>query len=160
MKKLISVGVILVSLGITIIIIFGFYEDGKETLTEIYIANREEPDGEITCPNGFTIVPADFIFSLKFERENPNFTGKFSVTSLTPNSPEILASLSNGSFDSGSYLFTGESFYNSVLSILCSLDKTDPQTITVWGMCGNEVLINFETKNGISGIATGIVDCM
>jgi hypothetical protein len=32
--------------------------------------------------------------------------------------------------------------------------------ITVWGQCGEDVVINFETEDGITGFSTGTVACV
>ena len=43
---------------------------------------------------------------------------------------------------------------------LCGLDPTVPDEVTVWGQCGEDVIINFETEDGITGFATGTVACV
>ena len=160
MKKTLTIGAVAIVTIIITLGIIGLSYIESQPQNEIYIVEREEPDGELVCPNGFKIVPADFIFSLKFDEEESGVKGRFSATSLTANSPEIIATFSKGNLESGNYLFNGEGFFNSDLRILCSLDTTKEVEITVWGKCGTEVLINFETDIGISGTAMGTADCI
>ncbi len=65
-----------------------------------------------------------------------------------------------GSIDSGNYLFKGIGNPNPNLGILCNIDSSIPHEFTVWGKCGRDVVINFETDLGISGHSTGTVLCV
>ena len=160
MKKTITISTATIVTIIIILGIIGLSDMESERPNEIYIVEREEPDGEIVCPNGVKIVPADFVSSLRFSEEESGVKGRFSATSLTANSPELIATFSKGNLESGNYSFKGEGFFNSNLSILCSLDTTNAWEITVWGKCGIEVLIKFDTDIGISGTAMGTAYCI
>jgi hypothetical protein len=158
-KKLKFLGILAVAITIAVASIIIFSNGNQQTLPELYVVQREEPDGEIRCPNGNKIIPSDFVFSLKFSDDSES-KGVFSATSLTPNSPEIRASFSEVTYDSGNYFFKGEGIYNSELEVLCLMEGNTPVQIEVWGICGNEVIISFETSNGIAGKATGNANCI
>jgi len=49
---------------------------------------------------------------------------------------------------------------NAQLNDICGITPFFPDEITVWGQCGEDVVINFETEDGITGFSTGTVACV
>ncbi len=68
--------------------------------------------------------------------------------------------LYKGGIDSGSYRFKGVGNENQPLANLCGTELLELDEFTVWGKCGHDVVINFETDGGITGFSTGTVLCV
>jgi len=69
-------------------------------------------------------------------------------------------SVMDGSIDSGSYMFKGVGNANQHLNDLCGITPFVLDEVTVWGQCGENVVINFETEDGITGTSVGTVVCV
>ena len=160
MKKPIIIGVIAVIATILVTSAVDFSAIGEKPTTQIFAQGRAVGNGEVVCSDGFTEVPGDIVFNLIFSQEEIDFKGSFGTSTTVPSPPGLDVVLRVGSIDSGNYLFKGIGFPNDQLVALCSIDSGVPQTFTVWGECGRDVVINFETDLGISGHSTGTVLCV
>ncbi len=160
MKKPITIGVIAVIATILVTSVVDFSAIGEKPTIEIYAQGRAVANGQIVCPDGFTNVPGDIVFNLGFSQEELNVKGSFSTSTFETNPPGVVSFLRNGSIDSGNYMFKGLGNPNESLGILCGIDPTVLHVFTVWGECGRDVVINFETDLGISGHSTGTVLCV
>ena len=72
----------------------------------------------------------------------------------------VSANLYAGSIESGSYMFKGVGNANQHFNDVCGITPFVLDEVTVWGECGEDVLINFETEDGITGTSTGTVACV
>jgi len=160
MKKPITIGVIAVIATILVTSAIDFSVIGEKPTNEIFAQGRAVGNGEVVCPDGFTKVPGDIVVNLGFSQEELNFKGTFSTSSFAISPPGVESDLRNGKIDSGNYMFKGIGNPNESLGILCGIDPAVLHEFTVWGECGRDVLINFETDLGISGTSTGTVLCV
>ena len=87
--------------------------------------------------------------------------GAFSAinSGVNPQS-EVGAPLYSGRIESGSYMFKGVGGANSHFNGICGITPFVLDEVTVWGQCREEVIINFETEEGITGTSTGTVVCV
>jgi hypothetical protein len=160
MKKPITIGVIVVIATILVSSTIDFSAIGEKPTNEIYAQGRTTGNGEVVCPDGATKVPGGIVFGLQFVEEEIGNKGGFSTSTTVINPPGVQSALYNGGIDSGSYMFKGIGNPNENLGILCGIDPAVLHVFTVWGECGRDVLINFETDLGISGTSTGTVLCV
>jgi len=49
---------------------------------------------------------------------------------------------------------------NYELTNICGITPFFRDEVTVWGQCGEDVVINFETEDGITGTSVGTVVCV
>ena len=161
MKKPITIGVIAVIATILVTSAVDYSAIGAKPTNEVYAQGTSRDNGEIVCPDGFTKAPGDVFFSLTFSEDEDGNKGQFSGfdQGVNPQSG-VSASLWNGSVDSGSYMFKGVGNANQHFNDVCGITPFVLDEVTVWGQCGEDVLINFETEEGITGTSTGTVVCV
>jgi len=160
MKKPITIGVIAVIATILVTSAVDYSAIGAKPTNEVYAQGNSRANGEIVCPDE-TQIPGDIYFSLTFSEDEDGLKGQFSATNqgVNPQS-RISGGLWTGSIDSGSYMFKGIGSESSELASICGTSFFEQDEITVWGECGRDVVINFETDKGISGTSTGTVLCV
>jgi len=134
---------------------------GAKPIDEIYLKGNSRENGEIVCPDGFTKAPGDIFFSVSFEEDEVGNKGDFFAgdSGVNPQS-SVSATLYNGSIESGSYMFKGVGNANQHFNDVCGITPFVFDEVTVWGQCGEDVVINFETEDGITGFSTGTVVCV
>jgi len=161
MKKPITIGVIAVIATFLVTSAVDFSAIGAKPTNEVYAQGNTRFNGEIVCPDGSTKAPGDIVFSVSFEEDEVGNKGQFSAfdSGVNPQS-SVGATLYSGSIESGSYMFKGVGQANSQLNDICGITPFFPDEITVWGQCGEDVVINFETEDGITGFSTGTVACV
>ena len=160
MKKSITIGVIAVIAAILVTSAVDYSAIGAKPIPQLYAEGRATVNGDIFCPDGFTQVPGDVVMSLAFEEDEVGNKGGFSTSTTVVNPPGIVAKIYNGDVDSGEYMLKGVGKPNFNMGDLCGLDPEIPDEVTVWGQCGEDVIINFETEDGITGFSTGTVVCV
>jgi len=161
MKKPITIGVIAVIATILVTSTVDFSAIGAKPTNEVYAQGNTRFNGEIVCPDGSTKAPGDVFFSISFSEEVLGNKGGFSAfdSGVNPQSG-VSASLFTGSIDSGSYMFKGVGNANQHFNGVCGITPFVLDEVTVWGQCGENVVINFETEDGITGTSTGTVICV
>jgi len=161
MKKPITIGVIAVIATVLVTSAVDFSAIGAKPTNEVYAQGNTRFNGEIVCPDDSTKAPGDVFFSVNFEEDEVGNKGSFFAgdSGVNPQS-SVSAKLYAGSIESGSYMFKGVGQANAQLNDICEITPFFPDEITVWGQCGEDVVINFETEDGITGFSTGTVACV
>ena len=161
MKKPITIVVIAVIATILVTSAVDYSAIGAKPTNEVYAQGNTRSNGEIVCPDGSTKAPGDIFFSVNFEEDEVGNKGQFSATDqgVNPQS-RVSASLYVGSIENGSYMFKGVGGANPHFNDICEITPFFPDEVTVWGQCGENVVINFETEDGITGFSTGTVVCV
>jgi len=153
----------------TIAIILSSYEwdemnmniDGAEPLEPLYIQGHTRDNGEITCPDGTTKDTARIFSSISFAQDMLGEKGGFGINTQDSNPQRGISSrLFNGNITSSDYQVYGVAQISESLANQCGITWPDLTKITVWGLCGEGVTINFETDNGIKGSSVGTVVCV
>jgi len=161
MKKPIIIGVIAVIATILVTSAVDYSVTSAKPINEVYAEGNSRANGEIICPDGNTKIPGDIYFNLHFNEDETRQKGSFSaVNQGIQDQSSLSSSLWTGSIDSGSYMFKGVGNENQQLGNLCGTEYLEKDEYTVWGKCGHDVVINFETDSGISGHSTGTVVCV
>jgi len=161
MKKPITIGVIAVIAIVLVTSAVDYSAIGAKPTNEVYAQGGSRSNGEIVCPDGFTKAPGDVFFSVSFSEGILGEKGRFFAgdSGVNPQS-SVSAGLFNGSIDSGTYMFKGVAQVNEQLNNICGITPFFTDEVTVWGQCGEDVLINFETEDGITGFSTGTITCV
>ena len=98
---------------------------------------------------------------MSFNEDETRQKGSFSAfTQSGQPQKSVSSSLWSGGINSGSYMLKGVGNENQPLANVCGTDFRELDEYTVWGKCGHDVVINFETDNGLSGTSTGTVICV
>ena len=165
MNKAIIPAVIIV--GVVAIILSSFQSDmdmkidGAEPLEPLRVEGWTRDNGEIMCPDGKTKESSKIYISVTFSEDMLGNKGTFSITTQDSNPQrQISAQLYNGNVTSGEYQVYGVAQINEKLANQCGVTWPDLNGITVWGLCGEGVTINFETNNGFKGSSVGTVVCV
>jgi len=136
--------------------------DGAEPLDPLFVSGEARDNGEIVCPDGKTKDTSKIYASLNFAEDETGSKGRFSMFTQGSNPQrEISGNLYNGNVTSSEYQVYGVARPNAQLHEQCGFDGY-PQlmVITVWGLCGEGVTINFETNTGYKGSSVGTVVCV
>ena len=164
MNKAIIPAVIIV--GVVIIILSSFQSDmdmkidGAESLEPLHVEGMTRDNGEIVCPDGKTKDTSRIFSSLVFSEDRLGNKGVFSIFTQDSLQRGISSQLYNGNVTSGEYQVYGVAQINEKLANQCGVTRPDLNGITVWGLCGEGVTINFETNNGFKGSSVGTVVCV
>jgi len=161
MKKPITIGVIAVIATILVTSAVDYSAIGAKPTNEVYAQGNTRFNGEIVCPDGFTKAPGDVFFSLSFSENLLGEKGRFFAgdSGINPQS-SVSSGLFTGNIDSGTYLFKGVGSANQHFNDVCGITSFVFDEVTIWGQCGEDVVINFETEDGITGTSTGTVVCV
>ena len=164
MNKAIIPAVIIIGVVAIILSSFEWNETigGAEPLEPLYIQGQTRDNGEIVCPDGETKETERIFAHLSFSEDEIGNKGRFSMNTQGSNPQRSLsAQLYNGNITSDDYQVYGVAQINEALANQCGLeDYLYPMEITVWGLCGEGVTINFETNNGFKGSSVGTVVCV
>jgi len=161
-NKAIIPAVIVVGVAAIILSSFEWNEtiDGAEPLEPLHVEGMTRDNGEIMCPDGKTKDTSRIFSSLVFSEDRLGNKGVFSIFSQDSPQREISSQLYNGNVTSGEYQVYGVAQINEELANHCGVTWPDLNGITVWGLCGEGVTINFETDNGFKGSSVGTVVCV
>jgi hypothetical protein len=158
MKKPITIGVIAVIATILITSAVDYSAIGAKPLDPIHLEMSKSTNvGVMSCPNGDTLATStgSLHFTENIEGTGGYFEQSSDATTAFGNS------LWSGNIQSGQFTFTGIGNPSQTLSQFC--DESFPPEraiVTVWGKCGQDVAINFESELGYSGSFTGNVLCV
>ena len=159
MKKPITIGVIAVIATILVTSAVDFSAVGAKPIDQIYLqTSTSTNDGEMACPNGNTVETSNG--SISYSERIDSIRGSFGLASSV-GQKTFVATLWNGNIQSGQFAFTGIGNAGSELTSFCN--ETTPielTIVTVWGDCGNDVVVHFESELGYSGSFTGNVLCV
>ncbi len=163
MNKAIIPAIIIVGVAAIILSSFEWNEtiDGAEPLEPLYIQGQSRDNGEIVCPDGITKDTSRIFSSVSFAQDMIGNKGGFSINTQDSNPQRGISSqLFNGNITSSDYQVYGVAQINENLANQCGVVWPDLNKITVWGLCGGGVTINFETNNGFKGSSVGTVVCV
>ena len=159
MKKPITIGVIAVIATILVTSAVDFSVIGAKPIDQIHLqTSTSVNDGIVSCPNGDTIELDSGSISVT-EHDSQAHRGNFEVTDNS--AIAFAATLWNGSIQSDQFTFTGIGNESQNLAQFC--DESLPiekSLVTVWGECGENVVVRFESELGYSGSFTGNVLCV
>jgi len=133
-----------------------------EPLEPLHVEGMTRDNGEIVCPDGETKETSKIFSSLVFSKDLLGNKGTFSMATQDNDSQRrIFASLYNGNVTSSDYHVYGVAQINEQLHKQCNFAGFQYlMEITVWGLCGEEETINFETNSGYKGNSIGTVICI
>ncbi len=119
--------------------------DGAEPLDPLFVTGTTRDNGEITCPDGKTKETERTFAFLSFSEDEIGSKGMFSMNTQGSNPQRSLsAQLYNGNVTSGEYQVYGVAQINEALANQCGVTwPPDLNGITVGGLCGEGVTINF-----------------
>jgi len=159
MKKPITIGVIAVIAIVLVTSAVDYSAIGAKPIDQIYLQTSTSlNDGEIACPNGTTVETGSG--SISYIERIENARGSFGQTSSI-GQKAFVATLWNGNIQSGQFTFTGIGNAGSELTSFCSeATPIELTVVTVWGECGQDVTVHFESEMGYSGSFTGNVLCV
>jgi len=162
MKKPITIGVIAVIATILVTSAVDYSAIGAKPTHQIHAQGIAQDNGEIVCSDGSTKTTDQIAFHMFFSAEELGTKGNFvAIGSVGPNENlNAGGNLYNGSIDSQRYMLKGIGNVHPRLATLCGLEFNELQGFTVWGECGRDVVINFETDLGVSGNSIGTVICV
>ncbi len=159
MKKPITIGVIAVIATILVTSAVDFSAIGEKPIDQFHLETSGVlTDNEFSCPNGDTIDL--FRGGVTFtEHDSPGHRGNFSLFDNSVN--EFAATLWSGNIQSNQFSFTGIGNPSQPLAQFCDEPwPGDRSIVTIWGECGNDVTVHFESELGYSGSFTGNVLCV
>ena len=152
MKKPITIGVIAVIAAILVTSTFDYSAVGEQKQNQILATtNTSQNEGILTCPNGESAETTSGRFDFR-----ENYVSESKGIFLLQN--QIRASLWGGDVHADKFTITGITLLGDFVDF-CSENDHDSQTITVWGKCGYDVEVKFETGLGYSGSFTSNVLC-
>jgi len=161
MKKPITIGVIAVIATILVTSAVDYSAIGAKPIDSSHLDVQGTGDGVITCPNGDTVATVGGFVRYTEYPTKEGERGEFVLTEISPNNrKQIQADLWSGSIDSNKFMLTGIGFGFFELANFCNESSSDRPVITVWGNCGRDVTIQFETDLGYSGSFTGNALCV
>jgi len=155
MKKPITIGVITVIATILVTSAVDYSAIGEQKQDQIIATtNTSNNQGTLTCPNGETTETTQ---SRLTYRENyvSESKGDFIHQGIEG---RINASLWGGEVHADKFTINGLAALGDFKNF-CGENDSNSQTITVWGKCGYDVTVNFETGLGYSGSFTSNVLC-
>ena len=167
MKKPIAIGVIAVIVAVGSVLAVGVLQttvDAEKPLSAIKLELKTGfNSGTIICPNGDEIDTN--IGDLRYTEHIGEFIGgSFSMTHTTFNHPpppeRFESSLSNGNVDSDKFRLFGVGIADAGLIDFCNEAESEKTKIVVWGNCGEDVLVRFESDLGYSGSFTATAFCI
>ncbi len=137
--------------------------DAQKSEKEIFLRVFSDNNGELVCPNGIDkLSPPDIRMSLSIDEQSIGVKGQFDARTAFGPAPqkEFGATLFNGEIKSGSFRVTGIGTPDAELQSFCGEPAIILDVITVWGDCGDDATINFESESGYTGTFTDKVVCL
>jgi len=162
MKKPITIGVIAVIATILVTSAVDYSAIGAKPIDQIHIETaNSEGVGVISCPNGDSVETQNS--SIYFtEHDNDDPRGNYVQTHNPPLDPQqsLSATFWGGSVQSDNFTLTGIGRASFGFASFCGEGFPDNNIVTVWGECGTDVTVHFESELGYSGSFTGNVLCV
>jgi len=159
MKKPITIGVIAVIATILVTSAVDYSAIGAKPIDQFHLETSSSiKDSVFSCPNGDTIelISGSVTFT---EHDNPGHRGNFHQSDNS--AKEFGATLWSGDIQSNQFAFTGIGNPSQPLAQFCNEPwPGDRSIVTVWGECGQEVTVHFDSEMGYSGSFTGNVLCV
>jgi len=164
MKESITIGVIAVIATILVTSAVDYSAIGAKPIDQIHLElSGGLNEGTIVCPNGNEIDTN--VGSLSYTEHIGEFLGggfDMTHTTFTIPPPDLRYSgnLHNGEVQSDKFSFAGIGSADDDLAGFCNDSVNQRSTFVVWGECGNNVTVHFESEEGYSGSFTGNVLCV
>jgi len=162
MKKPITIGVIAVIATILVTSAVDYSAIGAKPIDPVHLQNGNVVgNGIIFCPNGDTLVTDGGSVNFTEHIENDP-RGNFNIQQNNAGPQKFYSiTLWTGEVQSGKFAFTGIGSADFDLAVLCDTPVPFHNTIaTVWGECGNNETVHFESEDGYSGSFTGNILCV
>ena len=161
MKKPITIGVIAVIATILITSAVDYSAIGAKPIDQIHLeTSGGVNDGIISCPNGNTIVTGEGHVSFTENIVESNRGQMFQTNSIEAPTEQFQVQLWGGNIQSGQFTMMGIGSANQHLADFCGEQPPEQTVVTVWGECGTDVTVHFESELGYSGSFTGNVLCV
>ena len=159
MKKPITIGVIAVIATILVTSAVDYSAIGAKPIDQIHLqTSNSVNDGIVSCPNGDTIDLISGSISAT-EHNSPAHRGNFEMSDSSAIAFGV--TLWSGNIQSDQFTFTGIGNESLTLAQFCDVSlPTEQSLVTVWGECGENVVVRFESELGYSGSFTGNVLCV
>ena len=164
MKKQYSFSVISAVVAVVVVGILLTTVDAEKPIPAIYLELKTSLNaGTIVCPNGSEVVTT--VGSLSYTEHIGEFLGgnlRMSDTTFThpPDPKEFSGRLLNGDVDSDKFRLFGTGLADAQLAEACNETANEKTKFVVWGKCGEDVLVRFESDLGYSGSYTATVFCL
>ena len=162
MKKPITIGVIAVITTILVTSAVDYSAIGAKPIDQIRLQNGNViGNGIISCPNGDTLV-SDGVSVYFTEHIENEARGDFIIQQNNPQPQKFYRiTLWTGEVQSDKFSFTGIGNPSQPLAQFCDEPwPGDRSIVTIWGECGEDVTVHFESELGYSGSFTGNVLCV
>jgi len=162
MKKPITIGVIAVIVAILVTSAVDYSAIGAKPIDQIHLQNGNViGNGIISCPNGDTLVTDGGSVSFTEHIEN-EARGSYNIQQNNAGPQKFYSiTLWTGEVQSGKFAFTGIGRADFDLAEFCDIQTPFENTIaTIWGECGNNETVHFESDEGYSGSFTGNILCV
>jgi len=157
MKKPITIGVIAVIATILVTSAVDYSAIGAKPIDQFHLETTGITDGIVSCPNGddIELTRGSVHFTEDIEGDKGGYFQDNGV------SRAFGVTLWNGSVQSNQFSFTGIGNASTDLTADCNETMPVERTIvTVWGECGQNVTVHFDSELGYSGSLTGNVLCV
>ncbi len=164
MKKQYPFAVISAVVAVTVVGILLSTVEAEKPIPAIYLELKSSLNaGTIVCPNGSEVITT--VGSLSYTEHIGEFLGgqfRMSDTTFTipPDPKEFQGHLVNGDVDSDKFRLFGTGFADGELADFCNETASEKTKLVVWGKCGEDVLVRFESDLGYSGSYTATVFCL
>jgi len=159
MKKPITIGVIAVIATILVTSTVDYSAIGAKPIDQFHLETASGlNDSVFSCLNGDSIELTEGSVTFT-EHDNPGHRGNFH---LSDNSATAFgATLWSGNIQSDQFTLTGIGSLSQPLAQFCNeIWPGDLSIVTVWGDCGQDVTVQFESELGYSGSFTGNILCV
>jgi len=160
MKKPITIGVIAVIATILLTSAVDYSVIGAKPIDPIHLelANAGM-EGMVSCPNNDTIETQLNILSFT-EPINEGKRGDFLMQDTSGSAKWFKTFIWGGEVQSNQFALKGIGFANPGLAEFCGETFVERTIVTIWGECGQDVTVSFESELGYSGSFTGNVLCV
>ncbi|MDH3611245.1 MAG: hypothetical protein OEM79_05730 [Nitrosopumilus sp.] len=157
MKKPIIIGVIAVIATIIVTNIVDFSVEAEQPNKQIRLqTSHSQNDGIISCPNNESIETS-FSRMVFTEHDGLDSRGTF----IQHDNPRTFSGdLWSGKIQADKFAFTGIGFTSTDLAQFCGTDAGEVFEMRIWGKCGQDVTIHFDSDLGYSGSFTSNVLCV
>ncbi len=158
MKKPITIGVIAVIATILVTSAVDYSAIGAKPIDQFHLETTGITNGLVSCPNGDTIeLDSDHLTFT--EHDSPAHRGNFEMSDSSATA--FAVTLWSGNIQTNQFTFTGFGNESLELAKFCKEPLQIERSIaTVWGECGQDVTVHFESELGYSGSFTGNVLCV
>jgi len=147
----------------SILAITAFEAEADKPENIVFLKVFSQNNGELICPNGVDkLTSSDISMNLDFSEEILRSKGTFNAGTFLGPFPQkaYVGDLINGQITSDGFLVTGIGLPDGELVNFCGEPAIPLDVIRIWGECGNNATINFESDSGYSGTFTDKVVCL